>query len=69
MSIEVKTKSGRVLILPTLKEDLDITQAALSDPDAIPFTDAQWEEVKPALQREKPLIHPNPSQGKVKNIS
>lgn len=32
-----KTRSGRVLILPTPEEDAAITRAAMSDPDAMPF--------------------------------
>jgi|WetSurMetagenome_2_1015567.scaffolds.fasta_scaffold764556_1 uncharacterized protein (DUF4415 family) len=46
--------------MPTLKpgtialtdeEDAAITAAALSDPDARPLTDAEWEAVKPRLRR------------------
>ena len=42
----LKTKSGRRIELPTLEEDAAITAAAMSDPDAIPLTDAEWEAVK-----------------------
>ncbi|WP_372826945.1 BrnA antitoxin family protein [Polaromonas sp.] len=28
---------------------------ALADPDAIPFTDAEWLEVKPLVRRSRPL--------------
>lgn len=47
--------NGRKIALNTPEEDAAITKAALSDPDAIPLTDAQWEAVKPALKRGRPL--------------
>lgn len=56
MSNKVKTKSGRVLIMPTSQEDAVITKAAMSDRDAKPLTDAQWEEVKPKLRRGRPPV-------------
>ena len=34
-------------ILPTPDEDAAITAAALSDADAVPFSDAEWAQVKP----------------------
>ena len=42
----VKTRFGRILVLPTPEEDARITEAALADPDAIPLTDAEWEAVE-----------------------
>lgn len=54
MSSKVKTRTGRVLIMPTAKEDEVITKAAMSDGDAKPLTDAQWEAVKPKLSRGRP---------------
>ena len=42
-------------ILPTPAEDAAITAAAMADPDARPFTDAEWEEVKPLVRRGRPL--------------
>ena len=33
-----------------------ITAAALSDPDAIPFTDAQWDAVKPLVRIGRPRV-------------
>jgi uncharacterized protein (DUF4415 family) len=48
-----KLKSGT--ILPTPAEDAAITAAAMSDPDAMPFTDAEWEQVKPLVRRGRPL--------------
>ncbi|MDO9002843.1 MAG: BrnA antitoxin family protein [Aquabacterium sp.] len=55
MQKTVKTKSGRVLQLPTPAEDAAITSAANADPDASPFTDAEWEQVKPLARRGRPL--------------
>lgn len=55
MQTTIKTRSGRVLILPTPAEDANITAAAISDPDAMPFTDAEWEQIKPVLRRGRPL--------------
>jgi len=37
-------------IFPTDEEDAAITAAAMSDPDAIPYTDEEWEAVKPFVQ-------------------
>jgi len=42
------------LIRPTAEEDAVITAAALSDPDAAPLTDAEWEAAKPMLRRGRP---------------
>ena len=47
-----KLKPGT--IIPTPEEDAVITAAAMSDPDAIPYTDTDWEVVKPALKRGRP---------------
>ena len=48
-----KLKTGT--ILPTPAEDAAIAAAAMSDRDAMPFTDAEWEQVKPVLRRGRPL--------------
>jgi uncharacterized protein (DUF4415 family) len=48
-----KLKPGT--IIPTDEEDAAITAAAMSDPDAVPFTDAEWEQVKPLVRRGRPL--------------
>ena len=48
-----KLKSGT--ILPTPAEDAAIAAAALADPDAVPFTDAEWEQIKPLVRRGRPL--------------
>lgn len=44
-----KLKPGT--ILPTQEEDAAITAAAMSDPDAVPFTDEEWEAAKPTVRR------------------
>ena len=48
-----KLKAGT--ILPTPAEDAAITAAAKADPDAMPFTDAEWAQVKPLVRRGRPL--------------
>lgn len=55
MPKQIKTRSGRVLQLPTKPEDAIITAAANADPDAVPLTDAEWEKVKPLVRRGRPL--------------
>ena len=50
----IKTRSGRVLQLPTPEEDAIVTAAANADPDAVPLTDAEWETVKPLVRRGRP---------------
>jgi len=50
----LKTKSGQLIELPTPEENAAITAAAMSDPDAIPLTDAEWEAVKPFVRRGRP---------------
>jgi uncharacterized protein (DUF4415 family) len=44
--MQVKTKSGRTLILPTPEEDARITAAAMTDPDNLPLTDAELKQFK-----------------------
>ena len=55
MSKILKTKSGRILQVPTLTEDVAINAVAASDPDAPLLTDAQWAQVQPQLKRGRPL--------------
>jgi len=50
----IKSRSGRTLVLPTPEEDAAITAAAMSDPDGMPYTDAEWKAVKPLLRRGRP---------------
>lgn len=44
--MRIKTKSGRILILPTPEEDAQITAAAMTDPDNLPLTDAELSQFK-----------------------
>ena len=48
------TSSGRKILLNTPAEDAAITAAAMSDPDAVPLSDQEWEAVKPTLRRGRP---------------
>lgn len=50
------TKSGKKIQLLTDEEDERITAAAMSDPDAIPYTDAEFEEALPRMQRHGKLV-------------
>ena len=42
-------------VWPPHEEDAAITAAAMGDPDAMPFTDAEWEVAKHAVRRGRPL--------------
>lgn len=42
-------------IYNTTEEDAAITAAAMSDPDAMPYTDAEWERVKPFVRVGRPF--------------
>lgn len=63
MSKYLTTKSGRKILLNTTEEDAAVTAAAMSDPDAVPYTDQEWEAVKPLIRRggrpraENPKVH------------
>ncbi len=46
MTETIKTRYGRILIANTPEEDAAITAAAMSDPDSIPLTDEEWDEVE-----------------------
>lgn len=48
-----KLKPGTILNTP--EEDDAITAAAISDPDATPYTDAEWETTKPTIKRGRPV--------------
>lgn len=48
-----KLKPGT--LLPTPEEDAAITAAAQADPDALPFTEAEWAEAKPKARRGRRL--------------
>jgi uncharacterized protein (DUF4415 family) len=47
-----KLKPTHISVTDT--EDAAITAAAMSDPDAVPFTDAQWAAVKPNVRTGRP---------------
>ena len=47
-------KLKRGTIVPNSKEDELITVAAMSDPDAIPLTDEEWEKAKPLARIGRP---------------
>lgn len=57
----IKTRSGRVVILPTPEEDAAITAAALSDPDAQPLTDEEFAQLRkvgrPRAAVERPTLN------------
>ncbi len=55
MKQTIKTTDGRVLVMPTPEEDAQITADAMSDPDAMPFTDKEWEKARPTARRGRPL--------------
>lgn len=44
-----------MLIVPSSEENAVITKAAMSDREAKPLTEVQWEAVKPKLRRGRPL--------------
>ncbi len=48
------TKSGRKIELTTVEEDAAINAAANSDTDSVPFTDEEWELVKPLMRHGRP---------------
>lgn len=48
-----KLKAGT--ILPTPAEDAAISAAAEADPDARPYTEAEWALVRPQVRRGRPL--------------
>ena len=41
-------------ILPKPAQDAEITAAAMSDTDALPFTNSEWEQVKTVVKRGRP---------------
>jgi len=46
----VTLKNGKRLRMPTPEEDAAITAAAMSDPDARPLTDEEWEAARPLMR-------------------
>jgi uncharacterized protein (DUF4415 family) len=51
MQQTIRTRSGRQVIVPTDEEDVAITKAAKSDPDAQPLTDAELAQLRPLRGR------------------
>ena len=45
---KLQRRAVPALMIPSADEDRLITAAALSDPDALPMTDAQLRELRPA---------------------
>lgn len=54
MQKHLTLRDGRKIILDSPEEDAAITAAAMSDPDSRPYTDAEWEAVKPLIRRGRP---------------
>jgi uncharacterized protein (DUF4415 family) len=54
MQNTIKTRSGRVLVLPTSEEEAAIIAAAQSDPDCPPMTDEDFKRMKPMRGRGRP---------------
>ncbi len=44
--MQTKTKSGRILELPSPEEDAQITAAALTDPDNLPLADEELQQFR-----------------------
>ena len=55
----IKTRSGRVLILPTAKENAAINAGIAADPDAYELTDAEFAQLR---ARGRPLGSGNKMQ-------
>lgn len=53
--MQVKSKSGRLITLPTKEEDKAITKAALSDPDSLPWTEKQLANLNLKRPRGRPF--------------
>jgi len=47
-------RDGRKIELDSPEEDAAITAAAMANPDARPFTDEEWEAVKPFVRVGRP---------------
>ena len=53
--MQIKTKSGRLIKMPTPEEDAAITAAALTDADNLPWTDEQLAGLKLKRPRGRPF--------------
>ncbi|GAC1607485.1 MAG: BrnA antitoxin family protein [Aquirhabdus sp.] len=54
-TMQIRTKSGRLITAPTPEEDAAITAGALSDPDNLPWTDEQLSKLKLSRPRGRPF--------------
>jgi uncharacterized protein (DUF4415 family) len=50
----LKTRLGKLIEMPSAVEDAAITAAAMTDDDNLPYSDAEWETVRPKLRRGRP---------------
>jgi len=53
----VTLKNGKRLRMPTDEEDAAITAAAMSDPDALPLTDEELAQFRPAKEVFSPEVY------------
>jgi uncharacterized protein (DUF4415 family) len=53
--MQIRTKSGRLITMPTPEEDAAITAAALTDADNLPWTDEQLATLKLKRPRGRPF--------------
>lgn len=54
MQQTIKTRSGRVLILPTPEEETAINAGIAADPDTYELTDEEFARLKPMPMRGRP---------------
>lgn len=50
----IKTRSGKLIEMPSAAEDAAIIKAAMSDDDNRPYSDEEWNTIKPTLRRGRP---------------
>jgi len=64
MQQTIKTRSGRVLILPTPEEEAAINAGIAADPDTYELTDEEFARLKPMPARGRPPAeHPKVHTG------
>ena len=52
----LKTKSGRLVKMPTDEEEAQIRKGIEADPDARELTDEEWSRMRPASERHPGLV-------------